>query len=199
CWVQESTLLAAVGRQLPDELRAAFERLQANWMGVRRERFDASMAELARRIARAAHDREAVADEGIAGRILDAGLLPGRRRPGHAGPRERAMRALAERLDADIRQSVDTLIRIHGLGGHAGAVVMQRLAEHYAVTRPLSEGKAAVWGGLVTGALAGLKADLATGGPTLGGGLIAGGVRGALGAAGLARGYNMVRGGGQPV
>ena len=49
-------------------------------------------------------------------------------------------------------------------------------------------------GGLVTGALAGLKADVVTGGFTLGGGMIAGGVLGALGAAGLARGYNMVRG-----
>ncbi len=195
CWVQESILLAAVGRQLPDELRPAFDRLHGHWMAVRRERFDASMRELARRIARAAHDREEVADGGLAGRILDAGILPGRRRTERAGPRERAMRALAERLDADIRASVDELIRIHELSGHAGAVVMQRLAEHYAITRPVSEGKAAVWGGLVTGALAGLKADLATGGLTLGGGLIAGGVLGALGAAGLARGYNMVRGG----
>ncbi len=195
CWVQESTLLAAVGRQLPDALRPAFERLHGHWMAERRERFDASMRELARRIARAAHDREEVADDGFTGRILDAGLLLGRRRHERAGPRERAMRALAERLDADIRASVDELIRIHGLSGHAGGVVMQRLAEHYAVTRPLSEGKAAVWGGLVTGALAGLKADVATGGLTLGGGLIAGGVLGALGAAGLARGYNLVRGG----
>jgi len=195
CWVQESTLLAAVGRQLPAAMRPAFDRLHEYWMAARRERFDASMRELARRIARAAHDREEVADEGFAGRILDAGILPGRRRPERAGPRERAMRVLAERLDADIRASIDELIRIHELSGHAGAVVMQRLAEHYAVTRPVSEGKAAVWGGLVTGALAGLKADLATGGLTLGGGLIAGGVLGALGAAGLARGYNMVRGG----
>src|SRR5690606_4316089 len=55
CWVQESTLLAAVGRQLPDTLRPAFERLHSHWMGVRRARFDTSMAELARRVARAAH------------------------------------------------------------------------------------------------------------------------------------------------
>jgi len=47
---------------------------------------------------------------------------------------------------------------------------------------------------VITGSLAGLKADLATGGLTLGGGLLVGGVLGALGAAGLARGYNLVRG-----
>jgi hypothetical protein len=69
-----------------------------------------------------------------------------------------------------------------------------RLAEHYAVSERLSEGKAALLGGAITGALAGLKADIATGGLTLGGGLLVGGVLGALGAAGLARGYNVIRG-----
>jgi hypothetical protein len=49
-------------------------------------------------------------------------------------------------------------------------------------------------GGVATGALAGLKADIASGGMTLGGGMITGGILGALGAAGLAKGYNMVRG-----
>ncbi|HEY9064683.1 MAG TPA: DUF3482 domain-containing protein, partial [Burkholderiaceae bacterium] len=54
--------------------------------------------------------------------------------------------------------------------------------------------KAAVWGGMVTGALVGLKADVLSGGLTLGGGLLAGGLIGALGAAGLARCVNLVRG-----
>ena len=49
-------------------------------------------------------------------------------------------------------------------------------------------------GGLVSGALTGLAADLATGGLTFGAGLLTGGLLGALGAAGLARGYNVVRG-----
>jgi hypothetical protein len=56
-----------------------------------------------------------------------------------------------------------------------------------------------MWGGLVTGALTGLKADIATGGLTLGGGLLAGGVIGALTAAGAAHGINRVRGIDQPV
>ena len=46
----------------------------------------------------------------------------------------------------------------------------------------------------VTGALAGLKADILSGGLTLGGGLLAGGVLGALGAAGAVRGVNTLRG-----
>jgi hypothetical protein len=49
-------------------------------------------------------------------------------------------------------------------------------------------------GGLLTGALAGLKADLLTGGLTMGAGALAGGVLGAMGAAGVARGLNIVRG-----
>ena len=68
------------------------------------------------------------------------------------------------------------------------------MASHFARPAALSEGRAALWGGAVAGALAGLKADLATGGLTLGGGLLAGGVLGALGAAGAVRGFNKVRG-----
>jgi hypothetical protein len=104
------------------------------------------------------------------------------------------MQTLAHRLDADIRTSTDQLIKLHGLDGRATDAVLTRLAEHYAEQAPLSEGKAAVLGGVLTGALAGLKADIVSGGLTMGGGLLAGGVLGALGAAGLARGYNLVRG-----
>ena len=68
------------------------------------------------------------------------------------------------------------------------------MAKHVALKAPKSESKAAVWGGVLTGALMGLKADILSGGLTLGGGMLAGGVLGALGGAGLARGYNQVKG-----
>jgi hypothetical protein len=97
-----------------------------------------------------------------------------------------------------VRQSTDTLIALHGLDGKAGKEVLARLARHYALRQPLDEGKAALWGGVISGALAGLKADIASGGLTLGGGLLAGGVIGALAAAGAARGVNLVRGLGRP-
>ena len=58
----------------------------------------------------------------------------------------------------------------------------------------MNEGKAAVLGGVVSGALSGLAADLASGGLTFGAGLVTGGLLGALGAAGLARAFNLVRG-----
>jgi hypothetical protein len=104
------------------------------------------------------------------------------------------MRALSERLDESIRESTDRLIAIHHLGGHAADEVMARLASHLTTDAPVDERKAAVIGGFVSGALTGLAADLASGGLTFGAGVLAGGVIGAAGAAGLARGFNLIRG-----
>jgi hypothetical protein len=198
CWVQEDVLLQAVAAALPEARQPAFVPLHAAWRARERGVWQASMRVLAERLARAALDRERVTDSGWSARLVELGAALGLRRGGAATPRERAMSALAERLDADVRATTDRLIALHGLDGQAAARVLGRLAEHYAVREPLGEGKAAVVGGLVSGALAGLKADLATGGLTLGGGLLAGGLLGALGAAGLARGYNLVRGVEQP-
>ena len=194
CWVQEGSLLQRVADALPAAQQAGFERLRAAWDERGRVTWRAAIQVLAERLARAALDREPVPEAGWAGRLKDLGAALGLRKDGASTAREHAMRALAERLDADIRVSTDRLIRLHGLGGQATDVVLTRLAEHYAVHEPFDEGKAAVWGGVVTGALAGLKADVLSGGMTLGGGLLAGGVLGALGALGLAKGFNLVRG-----
>jgi hypothetical protein len=198
CWVQEGALFAAVADALPAARRAAFERLRAAWQQRSRDTWHAALKVLAEHLARAALDRETVREEGWTGRLKDVGAALGLRREGQLTPREAAMQALAERLDIDIRATTDRLIQLHRLEGRAAGVVLTRLAERYAVREPLSEAKAAAWGGVVTGALAGLKADIASGGLTMGGGLLAGGVLGALGAAGLARGYNLIRGIGAP-
>jgi hypothetical protein len=194
CWVQEGTLLQAVADALPAPRQRLFAPLRAAWEARLQATWRQSVDVLAGRLARAALDREPIPAGGWSGRLREVGAALGLRRDAAATPREQAMTALAERLDADIRTSTDALIRLHGLDGQAAKVVLMRLAEHFAVREPLSEGKAAVWGGIVAGALAGLKADIATGGLTLGGGLLAGGVLGALGAAGLVRGVNLLRG-----
>jgi len=177
CWVQEATLLNDIARVLPDEKRAACARLAAQWLARRHEIFEASMAVLAQRIARAATDREAA---------------------NASTTRRTAMRRLAERLEIDVRTGTDRLIALHGLEGRASQVVLDRLAQNYTVTERLDESKAAMFGGVVTGALAGLKADLLSGGLTFGAGMLAGGIVGALGGFGLARGFNMVRGAQSP-
>ncbi|AKJ29733.1 GTPase [Caldimonas brevitalea] len=194
CWVQEDALLGAVAGVLPADRHAAFDRLRAAWRQRSSATWHASMAVLAQRLVRAALDREAIEDGGLGGRLRDVGALLGLRREGASTPRELAMQRLAARLAEDIRQCTDRLIDLHRLEGHATDVVLTRLAEHYAVQEPVNEGRAAVWGGAVAGALAGLKADVLSGGMTLGGGLLAGGLLGALGAAGLARGFNLLRG-----
>jgi hypothetical protein len=196
CWVQETVLFGELAKAVPDDKRDAFARVSAQWLRRRRGIFDAALDVLTERLARAALDREPVADSGWTDRLRELGTALGLRRDAGDSPKQIAMRALAERLDKDIRTSSDRLIALHGLGGHASAEILTRLADHYAVRERLSEGKAAALGGVVTGALAGLKADLATGGLTFGAGLLVGGVLGALGAAGLARGYNLVRGAG---
>ncbi|MGE3925623.1 MAG: DUF3482 domain-containing protein, partial [Lautropia sp.] len=194
CWVQEGALLKEVAKLLPDDKSAAFDRLHRAWQTQRREAFDGAMTVLAQRLARAALDKEKVPHGGLKGRLREVGSALGVTREKEDSAKQLAMQALAERLNLDIRDTTNRLIELHGLEGSAGDDVLTRLADHYAVTKHLSESRAAVVGGLVTGALAGLKADVVTGGLTLGGGMIAGGVLGALGAAGLARGYNMVRG-----
>ncbi|MFH1602863.1 MAG: DUF3482 domain-containing protein, partial [Pseudomonadota bacterium] len=194
CWVQEAVLFGELAVVVPRNKRDAFARLGARWHQKRRGIFDASLDALTERLARAALDREPVPESGWSDRLRELGSALGLRREPEDSPRQLAMRALAERLDRNIRTSSDRLIALHGLGGHASAEILTRLAEHYAVRERLSEGKAAAFGGVITGALAGLKADLATGGMTFGAGLLVGGVLGALGGAGLARGYNLLRG-----
>lgn len=198
CWVQEGVLLQAVAAALPVGRQPAMQRLTAAWAARQHKVWRPAMAVLAGRLARAAADREALPAAGWRAPLqrLAAGLgqALGLAAGGDADPQARAMAALAARLDADIRQGTDALIQLHGLAGQASGEVLDQLARHFARRMPVDEGRAALWGGAVAGALAGLKADIASGGLTLGGGLLAGGVLGALGAAGAARGVNKLRG-----
>jgi hypothetical protein len=113
--------------------------------------------------------------------------------------RARAMERLAERLDTGVRVNTDRLIALHGLAGSAGPQVLARVREHFAAPAQVDEGRAALWGSVLTGALAGLKADLVSGGLTLGGGMLVGGLIGGLTGAGVARGFNRLAAGERPV
>ena len=198
CWVQEGTLWRAVHAALPPERQATMAALQAAWAQQRQEVFDASMQALAAGLATLLNARERLHDDtgdggGVGRALRRAGSAIGM---GRGADRElrAAERRLAARLDAELRHSTNALLRLHGLSGEAGPVLLQRVTALFQARLQLAEGRAAWVGGLVSGALGGLAADLAAGGLTLGGGLIAGGLLGALGAAGAARGLNVVRG-----
>jgi hypothetical protein len=143
CWVEEGVLWAAVAPLLPAAQQPGFERLRAAWRARQLATWNASMDELARRLVRAAQDRETAQADGWREPLRSAGQAMGRlfglrddAQPG--GAEQRAMATLAERLDADVRASVGTLIRLHGLEGEAGRDVLERLARHYAVRAPVT-------------------------------------------------------------
>jgi len=192
CWVQEGRLLDTVGRVLPKEKHAAHAALAAAWRDRNLATFRESMRLLASQIAEAARDREAVGRETWGERL--AGVVKPARIGEDAGARGRAMAALATRLDAAIVDSTNRLIELHGLEGEAAAEILERIRENFTAETPADANLAAVFGGFLTGALGGLAADLAAGGLSFGGGAVAGGLLGAMGAAGLAKGYNLVRG-----
>jgi hypothetical protein len=196
CWVQEATLLRMVRPLLPPEKETALARLEAAWEDKNLARFDRSMEVLADHLAQAATDREAVPEQNWQDKVGVTLRSLGGEEPPEA---RRAVATLAERLEASTRRSTEELIRLHNLSGKATAEVLRRIGKDVSTSAPAREGFTAMLGGLVSGALGGLAADVAAGGLTLGGGMIVGGLLGAVGAGSLARGYNLVRGEAEPV
>jgi hypothetical protein len=212
CWVHETALLQAVQGVLVGDKAVAMQRLAAAWQARSRATFDAAMQELAHSLARTACARQPL-DDGqgsLSESLRQMGGALGRlaRRVGRAGAAAdqsgdaasamtAAQRALAATLDAEVAASTGRLLALHGLAGRAQGEILLRVAGQFAAVQRVPEGQAALWGGAVTGALSGLTADILSGGLTLGGGMLAGALIGAVGAAGLARGINVVRGTGQ--
>ncbi len=194
CWVQEAALWQAVHDALPPARQGAMAALQQAWAQRNEAVFDAAMQALAESVARLARLREPIdAPPGVKGWLQQAGSALGLR--GEAsGPLQAAQARLSQRIARELQAGTDRLLQIHHLAGSAAPVVLQRVAEQVQARHHVAEDRAAWVGGLVSGALGGLAADLAAGGLTLGGGMLAGGLLGALGAAGVARGLNVVRG-----
>jgi Domain of unknown function (DUF3482)/50S ribosome-binding GTPase len=197
CWVQERVLLDAIAAALPAGRGAALARLRSAWERASVDRFEASMRVLADELVQTARDAEPV-DEAASGTTQKLLRAVGVGRSEADPARERAMAALAARLDAAIRTATERLIALHGLEGDASQAVLQRMQENFAVPAQVDEARAALLGSIVTGALTGLKADLAAGGLTFGAGMLVGGVVGGLAGAGLARGVNVMRGAEHP-
>jgi hypothetical protein len=192
--VQEDGLLGAVDAVLPAEKRDGFGRLRDAWRTRNLRVFDASMQALSGQIAAVATDREpvdATTFNDQVGRWL-ASVVRGGEKPDPGT--ERSMNALAARLDRSVREVTDRLIVLHGLSGRAAEEILVRVAGQFETSKRADVAKTGVIGGLVSGALGGLAADLAAGGLTFGAGALIGGILGAIGMSGAAQAYNLALG-----
>ena len=176
-WLDEGLFLSALDAALLGDPR--LPRLRQAWVAQQRARLDAGTQVLADSLARIAATHQAVADQGFLARRAEA---------------EAARAALALALDAEWRLCEERLVALLGRADSAAGEACAAPNPAAQLRSRLGEGRAALMGGVVTGALAGLKADVLSGGLTMGAGLVAGGVIGAIGAAGMAKGLNVVRG-----
>lgn len=185
CWVQEvelldqlATVLESAGRAAGDAMRE----LASAWHARHTRIFDDSIAALGDCFAETLLDREA---------------LPGVAASGSA--KRAAMDALAQRQEARETTLTDRLLTLHELDGEVAARLREETRDVLIQgTAPLDRQKSAIWGGLVTGATMGVGADFLAGGLSFGGGAVLGAVLGALGGAGLARGFEVVLARGKP-
>jgi len=194
-WVEESLVLERVAGLLDGDKRAAMGRLLGAWNDRNLRVFDASVETIAQYLAAIGVDREPVGSASSAGaswmreRLSDLRALS-------SADRERAMGALFDRVQAATRRLMDRLIELHQLTGESQAQVERRLedaaVQGHAAINPTT---GAIAGGAVSGLLAGLGADLLTGGLSLGGGAIVGAMLGALGGYAFGGAYQLATGG----
>ena len=176
-WIQESRLLETVERHLKEELRSAMAELRAAWDARNVDIFERCVDRIAAYLGRAATERATLASK----------------RPSK-DEKEQGMEALARRLASSSSDLMASLLLAHGLEGRAAEEIDRQLEFAVENEEPLDTERGALWGGVLSGAVGGLTADLLAGGLTFGGGVLAGAILGALGGAGLARGMQLVRG-----
>jgi hypothetical protein len=180
--VQEDVLFDHVVPLLEGEKHAAMERLAAAWRARNRAVFERSLELIATDVARAATDREPLTSSFAS-----------------IAQKKQAMQNLARRLQQAQDRLWDEVVAAHGLeGSYAGEV--RRHVDAFVVTgeRQMTPERSAMIGSAVTGALGGLAADLFSGGLSLGGGMLAGAILGAIGGAGLSHAVRLLDAGEKP-
>lgn len=192
CWLQEHTLLDAIGHCLAGDEHAAFDRLALAWRERDLDALRRSAGIIAQQMALIARDESHVPPESIAARVGRA--LQGGQDPALSPAAAQARAAMIARLDAAVRESTARLVGLHGLHGTASEEILRQFESAFATESAPDADKAGLWGGLVSGALTGIAADVAAGGLTFGAGAVLGGIAGALGARKLTQRYNAERG-----
>lgn len=194
CWVQELTLYDAIGQVLPAPRRLLYAELAQSIRAGHSQRLNASTQALSAYLLKAATDRVEL-PSGWFEKLKDVWGAIHHKIPwtqvDQLQPHEQAMQGLAQRFMESTQAVSDELIAINRLSGVTSAEIVQASREKFFVDAPVDEVTTTLAGGIISGALTGLVADLVSGGLTLGAGALAGAALGAAGSAVLAAGYNM--------
>jgi hypothetical protein len=178
----------AIGKLLEPALREGYARLFAVWEANNAERFRQSMDVIAQQLVAAVRDSEAVEEEQKS--LLRSAMNAVGLRKGAEQRQEKAMALLLSRLNGQIGTATARLLTLHKLDPSDAAKINARVRQNFAIRAPLDTALAGLIGAVLSGAAAGLSADLLAGGLTLGGGALIGGLLGALTFAGAAWGFN---------
>lgn len=199
CWVQEDQLMDAVAAVLPETRKSTFANLQRAWHRRGLDIFDNSLRTLAELLTASVLDgvemkRTTMIQDTmkfLVGKVTTAlGIETPEMNSELKAARDTMVKALASRMET----ATNTLISLHGLSGQSSRRLLDVSQDHFQTPQHVSESVWGALGGVATGAMTGLWADLHAGGLTLGGGMLAGAVAGAVGGYALAHGFNLVRG-----
>jgi GTPase Era involved in 16S rRNA processing len=198
-WGQEGLLLLEILKKVTPARQALMEKLFLRWHEQQFSLFQQSLHILTEQLSQTLLDRESLPHASLVSQIqksvqnaLKKVLVPVSPELSPSDT-QKPMEQLAKRLKIRIEKTLNTLIQIHGLQG-TQEIQKHFDKNHYAFKAPVNEGSATLLGSIVSGILGGLVADISSGGITLGGGMLAGGILGALGAGGLTHAYNQIRG-----
>lgn len=181
CWVEEHGLLDRVVEAIPPARRPIAKALAVAWEGRDVEVFRRSIDRLTAHIAGAAADRVSIP------------------KSASATDRKKAMESLAARLEKETRAAMAEVIALHGLDGESAAKIEEEMKDFTVHGQEkVTPRRGALWGGIVSGALSGLAADLSVGGLTFGGGAVIGAILGALGGSQLPRVFTLAAGKAEP-
>lgn len=191
CWVQEYVLLETIRAALPEAAsRSLMGRLIDAWKNDGLQVFEQSMLALATCVARCAVARVPVAQttglQSVAGDLLKGANAPNRQKAAQA--------VLGKQMVKDTGQALAELATLYHLDATVENDIAEQLSHIYHPSKAVSETRVTLLSAVLAGMLSGLAADIATGGLTLGGGMIVGGIAGAFGGKAAAAGYNRVIG-----
>jgi len=188
-WIHERVFYEALSGLLSAQQQPAYARLFAAWQTRNAQRYDQAMQLLSSQLLAAAHDSEALPEEGqslfkSALKVVGIGKSAAQQR------QDQAMGQLVARLNLHIGEMTRELLILHQLDPAGAADINAQVREHFSVRAPIDKAQAGLLGAMISGAASGLSADLMAGGLTLGGGALLGGLAGALTFAGAAWGFN---------